>query len=126
MRNGLRKSAATAAVGVSALAMSLLGTTGAHADSQDGCPYPYVCIYNGPSSSTIVAQFRDITSYYQSTYHGPGFSVVNTRNQDTVWLRINYGAGDTYTCLSNASHDQNSIGSLGTLTGIMISSNTSC
>ncbi|GAB7184968.1 hypothetical protein ATKI12_4799 [Kitasatospora sp. Ki12] len=127
MRNGLRKLAATGAVGVSMLAMSLVGATGAHADSQDGCPYPYVCIYDGPSSSTIVAEFRDITSYYQGTHHGPGFSAVNTRNQDTVWLRVDYGGGSVgYECLSNASHDQNSIGSLGTVTGIMITSNTSC
>ncbi|MER7773123.1 hypothetical protein [Kitasatospora sp. NPDC096140] len=127
MRNGLRKFAATAAVGVSVLTMSLAGATGAQADSQDGCPYPYVCIYDGPSSETIVAEFRDITSYYQNTNHGPGFAAVNTRNQDTVWLRIDYGSGTIgYQCLSNASHDQNSISSIGTITGIKITSNTSC
>ncbi|KJS63293.1 hypothetical protein [Streptomyces rubellomurinus] len=127
MRNGLKKLAATGAVGLSMLTTSLVGATGAHADSQDGCPYPYVCIYAGPDSSTIVAEFRDITSYYQSTYHGPGFSVVNTRNQDTVWLRIDHGGGPLdYECLTNASQPYNSLGSSGTLTGIMISSNTSC
>ncbi|MGA5818331.1 hypothetical protein ACPC54_10780 [Kitasatospora sp. NPDC094028] len=127
MRIGLKKLAATGAVGVSMLTMSMVGATGAHADSQDGCPYPYVCVYNGPSSSTIVAEFRDITGYYQSTYHGPGFSVVNTRNQDTVWLRIDLGGGSMdYECLTNASQPNNSLASIGTLTGIMITSNTSC
>ncbi|MFE6868745.1 hypothetical protein ACFVFS_19570 [Kitasatospora sp. NPDC057692] len=127
MRNGIKKLAATGAVGASLLGLSLVGATGAQADSQDGCPYPYVCVYDDyTNDARIVAQFRDITGYYQSTYHGPGFSVVNTRNQDTVWIRMNYGAGDIYRCLSNATQGYNSIGSMGTITGIKITSNTSC
>ncbi|WP_042434721.1 hypothetical protein [Streptacidiphilus anmyonensis] len=126
MRKRIKTAASFAAVSVSALAIPLVGAGSAHADSQSGCSYPYVCIYGGTSvNDPIVAEFRDYTSYYQSTNH-KNFAVVNTRNQDTVWLRIDYGSGPTYTCLTNASQPNNSIGSSGTLTGIMISSNTSC
>ncbi|WP_052434310.1 hypothetical protein [Streptacidiphilus melanogenes] len=122
-----KRLATAAAVTASALAVPLVGAGSAHADSQDGCGYPYVCIYAGTSvTGPIVAEFKDYTSYYQSTNHGPGFAVVNTRNQDTVWIRSTYGGTTMYSCLSNAGSVYNSMGSIGTITGIMISSNTSC
>ncbi len=127
MQKIVKKLAATAAVSMSALSLPLVGAGSAHADSQYGCPYPYVCIYGGTSvTDPIVAEFRDYTSYYQSTNHGPGFAVINTRNQDTVWVRISYGGSPVYECLSNASNPNNGISSAGTVTGIMITSNTSC
>lgn len=120
MRNGLKKLAATGAVAASALGMSLVGATSAHAYGQYGCPYPYVCIYGGPDASyPIVAEFQDVTNYYQSTNHGPTFWVVNTRNQDYTHLRRSDGST---ICVPPNSN----VGAGGTLTGVMISNGGSC
>jgi hypothetical protein len=128
MNTFAKKLATVAAVSASAFSMSVVGTGSAHADSAYGCPYPYVCIYGGPSvTDPIVAEFKDYTNYYQSTNHGYDFSILNTRNQDTVWIRWNYGSGDQYTCVPNASHaPYNGMSAVGYVTGIMITSKTSC
>ncbi|GHE26759.1 hypothetical protein GCM10018781_79190 [Kitasatospora indigofera] len=123
----LHKFAASAAVAAGTLATTLTGASAAHADSQDGCNYPYVCIYNGyEANSPIVAMFRDVTSYYQNTTHRTGFSVVNTRNDDTVWIRWTLGTMTYYDCLTPATQPNNSMAAIGTITGIKISDSASC
>jgi hypothetical protein len=48
--------------------------------------------------------------------------LVNTRNDDTVHLHIDYGDGDTVCCLN----PNESVGSIGTITGIRIDARSSC
>ena len=75
--------AATAAVAVVA------GPAPAHAFSQYRCNYPYVCIYGGTDIDVapIVGRYRDVTPgwQYQSGTRR-NFGVVNTRNDDTVYI----------------------------------------
>ncbi|GGV47809.1 hypothetical protein GCM10010495_76980 [Kitasatospora herbaricolor] len=119
----LHKIAASAAVTAGVLATSLTGASAAHADSRSGCSYPYACIYTGTGADgSIIAMFRDVTSYYQNTTHETGFSVVNTRNDDTVWVRWTNGPITNYDCLT----PNNSIGAIGTITGIRISDSATC
>ncbi|MEU9047859.1 MULTISPECIES: hypothetical protein [unclassified Kitasatospora] len=120
MRNVLKKLAATGVVAASALAMSMVGATSAEANSQYGCPYPYVCIYGGGGSSyPIVAEFKDVTDYFQNTNHGDVWWVVNTRNQD--YTHIQRSDGFVFCVPPNGN-----LGGGGTITGIMISNGGSC
>ncbi|MBG0568245.1 hypothetical protein [Actinoplanes aureus] len=88
----IAKSVAAAILGSAA---ALVSPAPALATSQYGCNYPYVCVYGGNGdwvSSNIVGRFRDITSGFQyaSTNRSP-FSVVSTRNDDTVYVLYRNG-----------------------------------
>jgi hypothetical protein len=82
-----------------------------------------VCIWGySQATGAPAAMYRDITSYYQYTTPRNPFSVVNARNDDTVHLHIDYGDGDTVCCLN----PNESVGSIGTITGIRIDARSSC
>ncbi len=86
------------------------------------CPYPYVCLYK---DGVRIGQFRDVTSTYQnlpSRPSGPNLRLVNTRNDDTVWIR--YSTGSTICLLPKADVVWENSGSV--LTGIRISSSPTC
>ncbi|MFE2915773.1 hypothetical protein [Kitasatospora indigofera] len=62
----------------------------------------------------------------RNTTHRTGFSVVNTRNDDTVWIRWTLGAMTYDDCLTPATQPNNSMAAIGTITGIKISDSASC
>ncbi|MFB6842333.1 peptidase inhibitor family I36 protein [Streptomyces sp. NPDC056361] len=108
-----------AAIGA-VLGLSGLNASTAQANSQFGCPYPYVCVYEGYHwDGKIVAMFKDVTSYYQYTTPRTFYSVVNTRNDDTVWVQ--HSGGSPFCIQPNMQG-----GGGDTITGIRISSSASC
>ncbi|WP_238431932.1 peptidase inhibitor family I36 protein [Streptomyces cavernae] len=85
MRKELASSLALLAT-AAALAASL--STPAQASSYRDCSYPYVCLYNGAyDSGSKLVQYKD--TYLQTLSNDrkdKADSVVNTRNDDSVWL----------------------------------------
>ncbi|MGW6009964.1 hypothetical protein [Streptomyces sp. NPDC055210] len=94
-------------LGATALAVTALATgavtmsaSPASADTMHGCSYPRVCLYDGSyTSGSIFSYYQDTT--YQAIIGGGNRvdAVVNTRNDDSVWL-IDQGASpDAYICI---------------------------
>ncbi|MCD7440052.1 hypothetical protein K4B79_17695 [Streptomyces lincolnensis] len=95
-----RKTAATLfTVGLAATAIPLTAPS-ASASSMHGCSYPRVCVYDDAySGGNPYGWYQDTT--YQSILGGGNrvVAVVNTRNDDSVWL-IDQGASpDAYICI---------------------------
>lgn len=101
-----------------------LGATPAAADDFDGCPYPYVCLYNHwDTFGLYFYRYQVVTDYYQVPPVRTGsFTVANSRNDDVVHVRWKNGAGTHVNCLPPNRAMQNS----GTITGIMIRPESTC
>ncbi|MET9557402.1 hypothetical protein [Streptomyces sp. NPDC006645] len=89
------------AVGLAATLTPLTASPAA-ADSAYGCSYPRVCLYSGSySSGSIIGWFQD--TYYQNlptSIRNLPDAVVNTRNDDSVWLLdTGYAPADAYICI---------------------------
>lgn len=97
----LNKTAATLlTVGVAATSITLTAPS-ASADSMHGCSYPRVCLYDGSyQNGSIFSWYQDTT--YQRIIGGGNRvdAVVNTRNDDSVWLIDDWGdLRDAYLCI---------------------------
>lgn len=121
----IRKAVSFAAVSAAALAMSLAGASAAHAEPPtQGCPYPYVCFYadnHALLTGTVLSKYKDVTSSYQAVTPRPHYGVLNTRNDDVVYLRLQSGGS---ICLSPNS--QTVFANAYVVTGIKISSSPTC
>ncbi|MEW2635522.1 hypothetical protein AB0903_28765 [Streptomyces sp. NPDC048389] len=96
-----RKPATTLlAVGLAA-SLTPLTASPASAASMHGCSYPRVCLYAGTySGGSLIGWFRD--TYYQNlptAIRNEPDSVVNTRNDDSVWLIDTGASPDAYICI---------------------------
>lgn len=125
MKSVIRKAASFAGASVAVTAMSLTGASPAQAESPThGCPYPYVCFYvdeHAYDAGTPITKYRDVTSSYQTVRSRPHYHVVNTRNDDVAYLRLQDGNSiclppNYETVLANAY----------SVTGIKISSSSTC
>lgn len=125
MKSVIRKAAGPAGAVVAAAAMSVTGASAAHAEAPThGCPYPYVCFYvdeHAYDAGTPITKYRDVTSTYQTVRSRPHYHVVNTRNDDVAYLRLQDG---TSICLPP------NFGTVFTnaysVTGIRISNSSTC
>ncbi|MFG2130850.1 hypothetical protein ACGFNV_23950 [Streptomyces sp. NPDC048751] len=125
MKSVIQKAARFAGVGVAVAAMSMTGASAAHAEAPtQGCPYPYVCFYvDGDAliAGTPLSKYRDVTSDYQAVTPRPHYGVLNTRNDDVVYLRLQGGGSiclgpNTQTVFANSYK----------VNGIRISSSSKC
>ncbi|MEU7660814.1 hypothetical protein [Streptomyces lincolnensis] len=95
-----RKMAATLLTAGLAATSTMLTAPSASADSMHGCSYPRVCVYDDAySGGNPYGWYQDYT--YQPILGGGNrvVAVVNTRNDDSVWL-IDQGASpDAYICI---------------------------
>jgi hypothetical protein len=121
VKASLRKAAGTLSVAAAAVSVSVAGAPPAQADSAYGCIYPQVCIYSEPTvNSPIVGRFQDVTSHWQRPNNPQtGFSIVNTRNDDVVFIQ--YSTGSTYCIKPNGG-----VSDIRTITAIRISSSAIC
>lgn len=96
------RTAAVAGLSVALAASSLTATAPRAEAAGSGCSWPYVCIYDvagTPSTVTsahLVGRFKDITSAYQNVVNRPKWTVINTRQNDSVYVKMTDGA---YECL---------------------------
>ncbi|MET7940692.1 peptidase inhibitor family I36 protein [Streptomyces sp. NPDC005302] len=76
-------------------------TAPAQASTYRDCAYPHVCLYNGAYyNGSKLVQYRD--TYAQnlpSNRKDKADSVVNTRNDDSVWLIDTRSSGSRYLCI---------------------------
>ncbi|KOG30544.1 hypothetical protein [Streptomyces resistomycificus] len=87
-------------VGLAASFTPLLASPAAAASMYD-CTYPQVCVYEGPYAS------RNVNGSFQSTAYqnmptgiqNDPDAVVNTRNDDSVWLIDTRPSPDAYICI---------------------------
>ncbi|KUN84996.1 hypothetical protein [Streptomyces griseoruber] len=125
MKSVIQKVAGFAGVSVAVAAMSVTGASAAHAESPtQGCPYPYVCFYvdnDALLAGTPISKYKDVTSSYQTVTPRPHYGVLNTRNDDVVYLRLQSGGS---ICLSPNS--QTVFANAYVVTGIRISSSSTC
>ncbi|WP_230194670.1 hypothetical protein [Streptomyces coriariae] len=125
MKSVIRKAASFAGVSVAVAAISVTGASAAYAEAPThGCPYPYVCFYvdnNALLAGTPISKYKDVTSTYQAVTPRPHYGVMNTRNDDVVYLRLQDG---TSICLppNNSTVFANAY----SVTGIKISSRSTC
>ncbi|MFI9588685.1 hypothetical protein ACIHCQ_44555 [Streptomyces sp. NPDC052236] len=121
MTSSLRKAIGVLGAAVAAFPLSLAGAPSAQAGSAYGCNYPEVCIYSEPTvNSRIIGRFRDITPNWQRLNNPEtGFSIVNTRNDDTVFVQRSNGI---YTCI----RPNGGISSIETITAIRIRASAIC
>ncbi|MDQ0932291.1 hypothetical protein [Streptomyces turgidiscabies] len=98
-----RKLSATLLTAGLAATLTPLTVSPASAASMHGCTYPRVCLYDGSyQNGRIYSSYQDTS--YQPILPVPGGgnradAVVNTRNDDSVWL-IDQGASpDAYICI---------------------------
>ncbi|NKQ23012.1 hypothetical protein [Streptomyces galbus] len=121
----VRKVAALASVGLAVAALSATAAPTAHAEpATHGCPYPYVCFYvdeHAYEAGTPVTKYRDITSGYQTVRSRPHYHVVNTRDDDVAYLRLQDG---TSICLP--PDNETVFSSAYSVTGIRISTSSTC
>jgi hypothetical protein len=95
-----RKLAAALLTAGLAATSTTLTAPSASASSMHGCSYPRVCVYDGAYSGGSPYGWYQDTSY-QAILGGGNrvVAVVNTRNDDSVWL-IDQGASpDAYICI---------------------------
>ncbi|MFG2873261.1 hypothetical protein [Streptomyces sp. NPDC048338] len=125
MKSVIRKFAGFAGVGAAVAALSVTGASAAQAEgSTHGCPYPYVCFYVSNSAlnaGTPISKYKDVTSSYQAVTPRPHYGVMNTRNDDVVYLRLQSGGSiclppNTSTVFADAY----------VVNGIRISSSATC
>ncbi|MFH8802159.1 hypothetical protein ACH4F6_21555 [Streptomyces sp. NPDC017936] len=125
MKPLVRKAASFAGVSVAVAAMSMTGASAAHAESPtQGCPYPYVCFYLNNSdllAGKPISKYRDVTSTYQAVTPRPHYGVLNTRNDDVVYLRLQSGGS---ICLP--PNTQTLFADAYSVNGIRISSSSTC
>ncbi|BBC35064.1 putative secreted protein [Streptomyces graminofaciens] len=125
MKSVIRTAAGLAGAGVAVAAMSVAGASAAQAESPtNGCPYPYVCFYvdeHAWNAGTPITTYRDVTSSYQTVRPRPHYYVVNTRNDDVAYLRLQDG---TSICLGPNSRTV--FANAYSVTGIKISSSSTC
>ncbi|QEU66041.1 hypothetical protein CP966_12670 [Streptomyces galilaeus] len=125
MKPVIRKIASFAGVAMAVATMSMTDASAAHAEPPtQGCPYPYVCFYvdnNALLAGTPISKYRDVTSGYQAVTPRPHYGVLNTRNDDVVYLRLQSGGSiclgpNTQTVFTNSY----------SVNGIKISSSSTC
>ncbi|MFD9435698.1 hypothetical protein [Streptomyces sp. NPDC060002] len=125
MKSVIRKAAGLAGASVAVAAMSVTGASAAPAESPThGCPYPYVCFYvdeHAYSAGTPITKYRDVTSSYQTVRSRPHYHVVNTRNDDVAYLRLQDGNS---ICL--VPNSETVFANTYSVTGIRISSSSTC
>ncbi|MFB7333034.1 hypothetical protein [Streptomyces adustus] len=125
MKSVIRKAAGFAGASVAVAAMSLTGASAAHAEAPtQGCPYPYVCFYLNNDdllAGKPISKYRDVTSSYQAVKPRPHYGVMNTRNDDVVYLRLQDGSS---ICLPPNNETVFTDGY--SVTGIKISSSPRC
>ncbi|MGM9381532.1 hypothetical protein [Streptomyces sp. NRRL F-5008] len=125
MRSVVRKAAGFAGVGLFVAATSLTGASAAHAEGPtQGCPYPYVCFYvdnDALLAGRVLSKYKDVTSGYQAVTPRPHYGVLNTRNDDVVFLRLQSGGS---ICLPPNSQTVFADGYR--VNGIKISSSSTC
>ncbi|WP_329223612.1 hypothetical protein OG352_39500 [Streptomyces sp. NBC_01485] len=125
MKSVIRKAAGLAGAGVAVAAMSVTGASAAQAESPThGCAYPYVCFYadeHAWNAGTPIAKYRDVTSSYQTVRSRPHYYVVNTRNDDVAYLRLQDG---TSVCLP--PNNETVFANAFSVTGIKISNRSTC
>ncbi|MFJ8021994.1 hypothetical protein [Streptomyces sp. NPDC096311] len=125
MKSVIRKAAGLAGAVVAAAAMSVTGASAAQAEAPThGCPYPYVCFYvdeHAYDAGTPITKYRDVTSSYQTVRSRPHYHVVNTRNDDVAYLRLQDG---TSICLP--PNFETAFTNAYSVTGIKISSSSTC
>lgn len=84
-----------------ASALVPLAASSASAASQYGCSYPRVCVYSGSyADGSIIGWFQD--NGYQNmplSIQNEPDAVVNTRNDDSVWLIDTGATPDRYICI---------------------------
>ncbi|MGW1713579.1 hypothetical protein [Streptomyces sp. NPDC002156] len=83
-----------------AATLTPLTASPAAAVSMHGCSYPRVCLYDGSyQSGTIFSWYQDTS--YQAIIGGGNRvdAVVNTRNDDSVWLIDQGPSPDAYICI---------------------------
>ncbi|WP_230687271.1 peptidase inhibitor family I36 protein [Catellatospora vulcania] len=97
----MRRYLAALAAALVAMTASTLVATPAQATAYRDCPYPYVCLYTGTySSGTKLAQYQDAVYQNMATnLRNQADSVVNTRNDDSVWLLDTLPSPDRYLCI---------------------------
>ncbi|MFI9170452.1 hypothetical protein [Streptomyces lincolnensis] len=94
-----RKMAATLLTAGLAVTSTALTAPSASAVSMHGCSYPRVCLYDGSyQNGSIFSWYQETT--YQRTIGNRADAVVNTRNDDSVWLIDDRGdLRDAYICI---------------------------
>ncbi|MFF1542619.1 hypothetical protein [Streptomyces sp. NPDC058291] len=125
MKSVLRKAAGVVGASVAVAALSATGASAARAEPPThGCSYPYVCFYvddHAYDAGTPIAKYRDVTSSYQSVRSRPHYHVVNTRNDDVAYLRLQDGGS---ICLP--PNFETVFANSYSVTGIRISSSSTC
>jgi hypothetical protein len=125
MNPAIRKAAGFVGVSVAVAAMSVTGASAAHAEPPtQGCPYPYVCFYvdnDALIAGRPLSKYKDVTSSYQAVTPRPHYGVLNTRNDDVVYLRLQSGGS---ICLPPNS--QTVFAAAYVVNGIKISSSSTC
>ncbi|MGW7045199.1 hypothetical protein ACWGDT_21350 [Streptomyces avermitilis] len=125
MKSVIRKAAGLAGASVAVAAMSVTGASAAQEEAPtQGCPYPYVCFYvdeHAYNEGTPITKYRDVTSSYQTVRARPHYHVVNTRNDDVAYLRLQDGNS---ICL--VPNSETVFANAYSVTGIKISSSSTC
>lgn len=90
------------ALTVAALGLSpVILTAPAEAVSYRDCAWPHVCLYNGAyATGTKLSQYK-VPGYQNmaKSHQNRADSVVNTRNDDSVWLMDTGPSPDRYLCI---------------------------
>ncbi|MFJ7063665.1 hypothetical protein ACIQVA_39530 [Streptomyces microflavus] len=130
LRNFHRKLIGAAAAGVmAATALVFGGAQPAAADQIGSCPYPRVCLYNSTTyTGSYYTYFQVVTDWYQvPPSRTQPITVVNTRNDDIVWVRyVAFGNQFTACLPPGARWYGNPAGGNLTVTGIMIRTPATC
>jgi hypothetical protein len=76
----------------------IVPVSGAHASTMHGCEWPRVCLYDG-SYQTGSIFWRAQETIWQRTPTNRADGVVNSRNDDSVWLIDRTPSPDEYICI---------------------------
>ncbi|MER5747115.1 hypothetical protein ABT097_28085 [Streptomyces sp. NPDC002225] len=120
------------AMGVTLGALASVGLAvapNASATSFNGCVYPRVCFYLTDADwnrGTPTAAYQDVTTSYQSlSSRALGAAwVVNTRNDDRAYFRVEVAGTTQYICLPPNYHTSFSIKEI--VNGIRIDTAATC
>ncbi|MGH8575086.1 MAG: hypothetical protein ACREX8_21330 [Gammaproteobacteria bacterium] len=94
----MMKLRAVVLAGALGLATVILPATTAQAATMHGCAWPYVCLYDG-SYQTGSIFWRAQQTVSQTTPTNRADAVVNSRNDDSVWLIDRTPSPDHYICI---------------------------
>lgn len=110
--------ALTGALATGGLIAGAAPVAAAPSGAQATCPYPYACVVK---NGNIIGRYKEVTSGWQNMPSRPTgpLQVVNTRNDDVVYLR--YSTGSVVCIVPNSTWSTSN-----TLTGIRISSSSTC